>query len=290
MEGFKDRIFRVIIFLCAAAVILIVAGMCVTLPINSLPLLKHVGWSFVLSPVWDPVRNKFGVLPFLIGTLITSFLALLISLPFSLSTAILLGEYVRKGKIAFFLQNVTDLIAGIPSVIYGFWGLLVLVPIVQRIEMRFNIVPYGVGIFTASIVLAIMIIPYTASIAREVISLVPDDLREAGYGLGATRWEVIKRIVLPHARTGIFAGVLLAFGRAIGETMAVTMVIGNRNQIPKSIFDPANTMASAIANQFTEATSDLYVSALIGIGLVLFVVTIIVNCAGRYIMKRLEIK
>ncbi len=290
MEGIKDRIFRFLIFLCASTVILIAAGMCITLFINSLPVLKHMGVSFILSSDWDPVNNKFGILPFLVGTLITSFLSLLISLPFSISTAILLGEYLRKGRMAIFLQNIIDLMAGIPSVIYGFWGLLVLVPIVQKVEIKLNIIPYGVGIFTASIVLATMVIPYTASIAREVISLVPDDLREAGYALGATRWEVIRCIVIPHAKTGIFAGVLLAFGRAIGETMAVTMIIGNRNQIPKSIFAPANTMASAIANQFTEATSDIYVSALIGVGLVLFMVTVIINYAGRYIIKRLEIK
>jgi len=286
----KDKVFRWLLLLCAFFVILTVAGMCVTLPLYSLPVLKHMGWKFVFSTTWDPVKNRFGIIPFLAGTLITSFMALLISLPFSISVALLTGEYLRKGKIAMFFKYMTDLTAGIPSVIYGFWALFVLVPFVQRLEMRFNIIPYGVGLFTASIVLSVMIIPYTASIAREVISLVPDDLREAGYSLGATRWEVIRHIVLPYARSGIFAGILLALGRAIGETMAVTMVIGNRDQLPKSIFEPANTMASAIANQFTEATSDTYLSALIGLGFVLFFVTVLINIAGRYMIKRLQIK
>ncbi len=286
----KDKIFRLLLLLCALFVILTVAGMCVTLPLYSLPVFKHMGWRFVFSTTWDPVKNRFGIIPFLAGTLITSFMALLISLPFSISVALLTGEYLRKGKIAMFFKYITDLTAGIPSVIYGFWALFVVVPLVQELEMRCNIIPYGVGLFTASIVLSVMIIPYTASIAREVISLVPDDLREAGYSLGATRWEVIRHIVLPYARSGIFAGILLALGRAIGETMAVTMVIGNRNQLPKSIFDPANTMASAIANQFTEATSDIYLSALIGLGFVLFFVTVLINIAGRYMIKRLQIK
>ena len=286
----KDKVFRWLLLLCAFFVILTVAGMCVTLPLYSLPVLKHMGWKFVFSTTWDPVKNRFGIIPFLAGTLITSFMALLISLPFSISVALLTGEYLRKGKIAMFFKYMTDLTAGIPSVIYGFWALFVLVPFVQRLEMGFNIIPYGVGLFTASIVLSVMIIPYTASIAREVISLVPDDLKEAGYSLGATRWEVIRHIVLPYARSGIFAGILLALGRAIGETMAVTMVIGNRDQLPKSIFEPANTMASAIANQFTEATSDIYLSALIGLGFMLFLVTVLINIAGRYMIKRLEIK
>jgi phosphate transport system permease protein len=228
-------------------------------------------------------------MPFLAGTLLTSFLALLFSLPFSLAIAIFLGEYFTSGKIALFFQNTTSLLAGIPSVIYGFWGLFVLVPLVRKIEIKLGVLPYGVGIFTASLILTIMIIPYAASVGREVISLVPSELKEAAYALGATRWEVIRYVIFPYARSGIFAGILLSLGRAIGETMAVTMVIGNNNQFPTSLFAPANTMASVIANEFTEATSDVYLSALIGIALLLFLVTTIINIIGRYIIKRLSV-
>ncbi len=290
MLNIKDKLFKFLIFLCATVVVCIVVGMCITLFFNSLPIFLHIGWKFVFSRTWNPINNQFGAIPFIIGTIITSFMALTISLPFSLSIAIFLGEYLRKGKIALLFRNMIDIMAGIPSVVYGFWGLFVLVPVIQKLEMKLSIVPYGVGIFAASVVLSIMIIPYTASIAYEVINLVPENLREAGYSLGATKWEIINHLVLPYARSGIFAGILLALGRAIGETMAVTMVIGNRNYIPKSIFDPANTIASAIANQFTEAASDIYVSALIGLGFILFIITVAINIAGRYVIKKFAVK
>jgi len=233
-------------------------------------------------------------MPFLVGTLLTSFLALLFSLPFSMAISLFLGEYFSSGKIALFFQNTTSLLAGIPSVIYGFWGLFVLVPLVRKVELKLGVLPYGVGVLTASLILTIMIIPYAASVGREVISLVPQDLKqdlkEGAYALGATRWEVIKNVIFPYARSGIFAGILLSLGRAIGETMAVTMVIGNNNQFPHSLFAPANTMASVIANEFTEATSNVYLSALIAIALLLFIVTTIINIIGRYIIKRLSIE
>jgi phosphate transport system permease protein len=225
-----------------------------------------------------------------VGTLLTSFLALLISLPFSLAIAICIGEYFREGLLSSFLKNVTDLLAGIPSIIYGFWALFVLVPIVRRFEVGLGIFPYGVGIFTASLILSVMIIPYSASIAREVIALVPTDIKEAAYSLGATRQEVITKVILPYARSGIGAGILLALGRALGETMAVTMVIGNSNRIPRSLFSPGNTMASVIANEFTEATGRLYLSSLIEVGLLLFLVTLIINVTGRYMIKKMSIE
>ncbi len=286
----KDRIFRAVIFFCAFSIILLTAAIFLTLASGSVLVFKSQGIDFLFSGIWNPAEDHFGIVPFFAGTMITSFLSLFLSLPFSISVGILLGEYIKKGKIAIFLQNLTDLMAGIPSVIYGFWGLFFLVPVVQKIEMKLNVTPYGVGIITASIILSIMIIPYTASLSREVISLVPEDLKEAAYSLGATRWEVIRHIILPYAKSGIFAGILLSFGRAAGETMAVTMVIGNRDEVPKSLFDPANTMASVIANQFAEATSDLYISALIGVGFMLFVITTVINIAGRYVIKRLEVR
>jgi len=230
------------------------------------------------------------VLPFLVGTLLTSFLALLICLPFSLAISIFIGEYFKKGALSSFLKTVTELLAGIPSIIYGFWALFVLVPIVRNFQTKIGIFPYGVGILTASMILSVMIIPYAASIAREVISLVPSDVKEAAYSLGSTRQEVITKVVLPYARSGIVAGILLALGRALGETMAVTMVIGNSNRLPKGFFSPGNSMASVIANEFTEATASLHISSLIEIALLLFLVTMLINIIGKYIIKKISVE
>ncbi len=211
-------------------------------------------------------------------------------MPFSLAISIFIGEYFREGYLPSFLKNVTELLAGIPSIIYGFWALFVLVPVIRNVELKLGILPYGVGILTASLILSVMIIPYAASIAREVIALVPTDIKEAAYALGATRQEVITKVILPYARSGIFASILLALGRALGETMAVTMVIGNSNLLPQSLFSPGNTMASVIANEFTEATGKLYLSSLIEIGLILFLVTMIINIAGRYVIKKASVE
>lgn len=243
-----------------------------------------------MNSTWDPLRHRYGAMPFLTGTVITALLGVFVSLPFSLSIAFFLGEYFPTGRLSVFFQSATDLLAGIPSVIYGFWGLLVLAPFIQKLEMKLGVMPYGVGIFTASVILAVMIIPYTASVAREVIRLVPADLKEAAYALGATRWEVLRYVIVPYAHSGIFAGILLALGRAVGETMAVTMVIGNRNEFPKSIFDPANTMASVIANEFAEASDDIYLSALIAVALLLFLFTTIMNIVGRIVIKKLTVR
>ena len=268
----------------------LLAAILLSLFLHSLPSLRAFGLSFFFTKTWDPVSGKFGMLSFLVGTLLTSFLSLLICLPFSLAISIFLGEYFREGPLSSFLRNVTELLAGIPSIIYGFWGLFVLVPIVRKLEIILGIPPYGVGIFTASLILAVMIVPYAASIGGEVISLVPSDIKEAAYSLGATRQEVITKVILPYARSGIMAGILLALGRALGETMAVTMVIGNSNLLPRSIFSPGNTMASVIANEFTEATGRLYLSSLIEIGLLLFLVTMVINIVGRYIIKKVSVE
>jgi phosphate transport system permease protein len=236
------------------------------------------------------VTEEFGALPFLIGTLITSFLALAISIPFSLSLSLYLGEYAAEDFLSSLLRSAVELLAGVPSVIYGFWGLFILVPAVRFIEIKLGVTPYGVGMLTSSLILAIMIIPYSASLGREVIRLVPTELKEAAYSLGATRFEVIRRVILPYVVSGITAGNILALGRAIGETMAVTMVIGNSNFIPRSIFAPANTMASVIANEFTEATGTLYLSSLVEIGLLLFVVTMVINILGKQIIKKMSVQ
>ena len=285
-----ESVFRVALFGAALCMVLLLLGIFLTLLINSLPSIKEFGLRFFYGKTWDPVSGEFGALPFLAGTLITSFLSLAISLPFSLSLSIFLGEYSTKGAVPAILQTAIELLAGIPSVIYGFWGLFILVPIVRGIELKLGVAPLGIGIFTSALVLSIMIIPYAASLGREVIRLVPDELKEAAYSLGATRFEVIKKVILPYVISGITAGNLLALGRAIGETMAVTMVIGNANVIPKSIFAPANTMASVIANEFTEATDHIYLSSLVEIGLLLFVVTMVINIAGKQIIKKMSVQ
>ncbi len=285
-----DRYFKSMLFGAGILLLLLLTGIFFTLLIGSIPAIKASGIKFLSGTSWNPVTGVYGAVPFVIGTLLTSFLALFISLPFSFSISLFLGEYFKKGALAEFLNYATDILASIPSVIYGFWGLLFLVPIVRKFELSFHILPYGVGIFTASLILAVMIIPYTSYLAKEVILLVPQDIKEAAYSLGATRSEVIRKVIVPYSRSGIFAGILLSLGRALGETMAVTMVIGNSNLIPGSIFSPGNTMASVIANEFTEATNDVHLSALIELGLLLFIITGIINFIGNVIIKKLSIK
>ena len=281
-----ESLFKRSLVVIGAAMVILVSGILITLIIESVPSIKHLGIKYLWGTTWDPVNNVYGAAPFLLGTILTSFLALIISIPFSFAIAIYLGEYNPKGWLSNFLKNTVELIAAVPSVIYGFWGLLVLVPLVRKLEMKVGVLPYGIGIFTASLILAIMIIPYAASLGREMIRLVPSPLKEGAYSLGATRYEVIKNVILPYTKSGLFAGILLSLGRALGETMAVTMVIGNTSLIPTSIFAPGNTMASVIANEFTEADHTIYLSALIELGLVLFLVTVVINMIGKRIIKR----
>ena len=282
MESFFKRSLITI----ALVMVVLVLGIMVTLVLESIPSIKSLGLKYLWGKTWDPVNNVYGAYPFLLGTLLTSFLALIISLPFSFAIAIYLGEYNTKGWLSNFLKNTVELIAAVPSVIYGFWGLIALVPLVRRLETATGVLPYGIGIFTASLILAIMIIPYSASLGREVIRMVPGQLKEGAYALGATRQEVIRNVILPYTKSGLFAGMLLSLGRALGETMAVTMVIGNTSILPNSIFAPGNTMASVIANEFTEADHTVYLSALIELGLVLFLVTVAINVLGKRIIKR----
>lgn len=283
---FKEKAFKKTLILTAIVVVVILIAIFFTLLINSLPSISALKGGFFYNQTWDPVADEYGALPFLVGTLLTSFLALIISTPFSIAVAIFLGEYYKKGIVAEIFKNVIDLLAAIPSVIYGFWGLFVLVPLVRLIELKLNVPPYGVGIFTSSIILAIMVLPFSVSLSRQVISMVPANLKEAAYSLGATRFEVITKIIIPYTRSGLFAGLLLALGRALGETMAVTMLIGNAHSIPTGIFSPGNTMASVIANEFSEATGSLYTSALIEMGLFLFVVVTLINILGKQIIKQ----
>ncbi|QJA05880.1 phosphate ABC transporter permease subunit PstC [Thermosulfurimonas marina] len=284
-----DRVFRYLCWALAVGLVVLVLAVGLTLLWGSLPSIKAFGGRFLWGRVWDPVNEEFGALPFIVGTLVTSLAALVLALPFALSSGIFLAEYAPP-RLAGLLASLVELLAGIPSVIYGLWALYYLVPLVRWIEMRLGVPPFGLGLPSASLVLAIMILPYAASITREVLRLVPQELKEAAYGLGATKWEVIRRVCLPYGLSGIVAGLLLSLGRALGETMAVTMVIGNRSEMPQSPWDLANTMASVIANEFTEASKDLHLSALIEIGLLLFLITLVVNTLARIIIVRLEVR
>jgi len=281
-----DKNFQILILGAAVFVLVLVAGIFLTLINNSYPAFVEFGLNFITGDNWDPVAQEFSAGAFIIGTILTSFIALFISFPVALAIAVFLGEYQKDGWVHTIISGAVELLAGIPSIIYGFWGLFVLVPIVRDFELMIDVPPYGVGIAVSALVLAIMIIPYSASIAREVISMTATELKDATYALGSTRYEVIKNVIIPSSSSGIISGVLLSLGRALGETMAVTMVIGNSNIFPDSIFAPGNTMASLIANEFTEATEDIYMSALIGIGLLLLLLSAAVNIGGKYIIRR----
>lgn len=259
-----------------------------SLLLSSRSALVANGFRFLTGATWDPVTDTFQSLPFVIGTLLTSLVALVIATVLSLALGVLMGEYFRSGLFAGIMRTAVELLAGIPSVVYGFIGLFFFVPAVRVIQTAIGAPPYGVGIFTSALLLAFMILPYSASIGREMISLVPADLKEAALSLGATPSETIWKVTLPYARSGILGGVLLSLGRALGETMAVTMVIGNSNFLPKSIFSPGNTMASIIANEFTEATGSLYLASLIELALVLFIVTTIINISGKLIIRKMS--
>lgn len=282
----QDKLFKALLILSAIVIPVIGGGIIYSLTMDASGAFEHFGfWNFVFSDDWVTTagRESYGALPFITGTMLTTLLALLICIPFSLPVALFTGEYFRGKKIATVLATVTDLLAGIPSIIYGLWGFYDLRPIF----MYLNLSPQGSGILTAAFVLAIMIVPYAASLSSEFIKMVPSDLKEGAYGLGATRAEVIRRIVFPTAGSGIFSAYILAIGRALGETMTVTMLIGNTNQMPETLRTTGNTMASIIANQFGEADG-LKLSSLIAIGLLLFLITAIINMIGKILIRRAQ--
>jgi phosphate transport system permease protein len=294
---FADRAFRLLIFACATSVLLIVGLIVMQLIRHSQLSLHAFGWQFFKNQNWDPVSGDFGALPFIYGTVVSSILALVLAVPLGVGVAVFTTEMcprpLRK-PIAFMVE----LLAAIPSVIYGLWGIFVLVPILRTVVEPWLIKrlgwtglfegpPYGIGMLAAGIILAIMIIPIISSITREVLVAVPQSQREGVLALGATRWEMVRTGVLRNARAGIFGACILGLGRALGETMAVTMLIGNRAEIAKSLLAPGYTLASVIANEFSEATDDLYLSALVEIGLALFIVTLIVNALARFMVWRI---
>ncbi len=294
-----DRLFRRLSW----GATLLVAGLALliglALAVEAWPAVQTFGPGFLVSTIWDPVAGRFGALPFLYGTLVSSALALLIAGPLSLGAAIYLAEIAppRLRTVAGFL---IELLAAIPSVVYGLWGIFVLAPVLRATVQPFlsatlGFLPlfqgpyFGVGLLTAGVLLAIMIIPTITAIARDVLLAVPNDQREGMLALGATRWEVVRYVVLPYARSGIVGALILGLGRALGETMAVTMVIGNRPIISASLFSPGYTMAAVIANEFAEATDDLYLAALLEIGLLLFLVTLLLNIVARLLVWRVAV-
>ena len=288
-----DAIFRLVLLGAAGLMLVIVAGMILALAAKSLPSLRHFGFSFLTTAEWNPVTSEFGALAFIYGTVLSSLIALLISVPLSLGIAIFLVEQAPP-RIARPITFLVELLAAIPSVVYGLWGIFVLAPFLRvhiepPLQRWLGWLPLfqgsitGIGLLTGGIILAIMVTPIISAVVRDVLAAVPGSQREAALALGATKWETT-RVVLVNGAPGIAGAVILGLGRAIGETMAVTMVIGNRAQISASLFAPSYTIASAIANEFTEATQDLYLSALVELGLILFFVTFVVNAIARILV------
>src|SRR3954453_14223259 len=299
-----DLVFHQITRAAAILVLLVLGGVIVSLLIGALPALQESGFGFITAQSWNPVTEKFGALAPIYGTIVTSSIAMLIAVPLGLLIAMFLTElcpmWLRRP-----IGIAIELLAGIPSIIYGIWGLFVLAPFLQAhvqpaviaafenvpvLSTLFEGPPFGIGILTASLILAIMVLPFITSISRDVFEAVPPVLKEAAYGLGWTQWEVWRYVVLPFARVGVIGGCMLGLGRALGETMAVTFVIGNAHRIATSLLAPGTTISATIANEFTEAVGDLYTSSLIALGLILFFITFVVLTIARLLLLRLEMK
>ncbi len=294
----SDAVFHWAFRVLALAPVVLIVSLGVELYHASLASRHAFGWGFLTGSAWDPVFDHFGAWPFIFGTLVTTAVALVLAVPFGVGTAVFLAEvaplWLRRP-----IGYLVELSVAIPSVVYGLWGIFVVVPWLQQTVEPwlgqafawlplFQGAPYGLGFLAAGLVLSMMVTPFVVSLAREAISSVPRSQAEAAYALGSTRWEVVSRVVLPGARSGIWGGVLLAVGRALGETMAVTMLIGNRPAVSSSLFAPGYTLASVIANEFTEATTPVYTSALIEIGLILFGITLLVNLVARIFLYRMN--
>jgi phosphate transport system permease protein len=297
-----DLVFHGLTRAAAITVLVLLSGVILALIIGSAPALSTFGLSFITTEVWNPVTDQFGALAPIYGTLVTSIIAMLIAVPVGLMIAFFLTELcppMLRRPIAIAIE----LLAGIPSIIYGIWGLFVFAPFLQKYVQPFLIdafanvpvlnslfegPPYGIGMLTAGLILAIMVLPFVTAISRDVFDAVPPVLKEAAYGVGCTTWEVFRNVILPYTRVGVIGGCMLGLGRALGETMAVTFVIGNAHKVAASILAPGTTISASIANEFTEAVGDLYTSSLIALGLILFVITFIVLAMARYMLLRLQ--
>lgn len=299
---FTDRFFKNLTRAAAAFVLIILFGVIISLIEGSLPALRHFGFSFIYTEDWNPVKQRFGALAPIYGTVVTSIIAMIVAVPIGLGIAVFLTElcpqWLRRP-----IGIAIELLAGIPSIIYGIWGLFVFAPFLQRyvqpllintlgevpgIGFLFAGPPYGIGILTASLILAIMVLPFIASITRDVFETVPPVLKESAYGLGATTWEVVWKVVLPYTRAGVIGGIMLALGRALGETMAITFVIGNAHRISASVLQPGTTISASIANEFVEAIEVLHTASLTALGLILFLITFVVLAAARLLLASLN--
>ena len=304
LRGFRrsDVLFRTLTHLSATAVLAILGGVFVSLIGGALPTLREFGLSFFVVDDWNPVTDNFGAVSAIYGTLVTAVIAMLIAVPVGLGIAIFLTE-ICPPRLRRPIGTAIELLAGIPSIIYGIWGLFVFAPWMQAhvqpaliaafepiplLSSLFAGPPLGIGILTAAIILAFMVLPFVTAVCRDVFDTVPPVLKESAYGIGCTRWEVVRNVVLPYTRVGVIGGIMLALGRALGETMAVTFVVGNAQRLSVSILQPGTTISATIANEFAEATGGLYQSALITLGLLLFVLTFIVLALARLLLARLE--
>jgi len=300
----NDRLFHRLTLVCAVVVAGMFVGIIWSLTAGAWPAIRAFGLPFLWTEAWNPVTEKFGALAPIYGTLVTSAIAMLFAVPIGIGIAIFLTELCPR-PLRRPIGIAVELLAGIPSIIYGIWGLFVLAPVLQQsvipqliatfedipvLSSLFAGPPYGIGMFTAALILSIMTIPFISAITRDVFETVPPVLKEAAYALGSTNWEVLWNVVLPYARTGVAGGIMLALGRALGETMAVTFVIGNAHRISTSLFAPGTTISAAIANEFTEAVGDLYLPALVELGLLLFFVTFIVLAGAQFMLHRLELR
>jgi phosphate transport system permease protein len=298
----EDRVFVGLTFISAVLVVAVLVGVVISLVVESWQALSTFGPAFLWIERWSPVKGIFGAAAPIYGTLVTSIIAMLIGIPVSLGIAVFLTEICPE-RLRRPIGTAIELLAGIPSIIYGLWGFFVLAPFLQHTIQPFLIntvgnvpvigalfqgPPYGIGLLTAGIVLAIMVLPFVTAVSRDVFLTVPTLLRESAYGMGMTTWEVVRHIVIPYTRVGLMGGIMLGLGRALGETMAVTFVIGNAHRISSSILAPATTISAAIANEFTEATTDLYTSSLVALGLILFVITFIVLGLAKWMIGRTE--
>ncbi len=299
-----ERLFRWATLGAALLVLVLLGGVTIALITCAWPALSHFKLEFLTRQVWNPVTEKFGALAPIYGTLVTSVIAMAVAIPLSFGISIFLTE-LCPAWLKRPVGTAVELLAAVPSIIFGIWGMFVFAPILQRhvqpwliehlgplpgIGLLFQGPPFGIGVLTAALVLAIMVLPFIASVMRDVFETVPDVLRESAYGLGATTWEVIWQVVLPYSRTGVVGGIMLGLGRALGETMAVTFVIGNAHRVSASLLAPGTTISATIANEFTEATGDLYNSSLIALGVLLFVITFVVISAARLMLRRLDRK
>jgi phosphate transport system permease protein len=300
----SDNFFRRLTQACALIVLLILGGVIVSLIKGSIPAFQAFGIGFFTTVVWNPVTEKFGAGAPMFGTIVTSAIAMAIAVPIGIGIAIFLTELCPP-SLRRPIGIAVELLAGIPSIIYGIWGLFIFAPFLQEyvqpglialfgnvpvMSSLFAGPPYGIGMLTASLILAIMVLPFVTSISRDVFETVPPMLKESAYGIGCTTWEVVRNIVIPFTRVGVIGGVMLGLGRALGETMAVTFVIGNAHKISPSLLAPGTTISASIANEFTEAVGDLYTSSLIALGLILFMITFVVLAIARIMLMRLEIK